>query len=108
VRATEWRERFRAALGRLLHDGALLVTPVSAVAPPTPEGTAALRSTVMPYTMPQNLSGFPSVALRAGFDPHGLPIGIQITAPPWREADALRTARALYEATPDVQDRWPA
>ena len=107
VRATERREHLRANLGRLLHDGALLVTPVSAVSPPAPDDTATLRSTVMPYTMPQNLTGFPSVALRAGFDPHGLPIGIQVTALPWREADALRTARALYEATPEVQGRWP-
>ena len=107
VRATDWRERLRSAFGRLLHDGALLITPVSAVAPPMADDTATLRSTVMPYTMPQNLTGFPSVAVRAGFDPHGLPIGIQITAPPWREADALRTARALYEATPEVQERWP-
>jgi aspartyl-tRNA(Asn)/glutamyl-tRNA(Gln) amidotransferase subunit A len=107
VRATEWRERLRAGFGRLLHDGALLVTPVSAVSPPTPDDTATLRSTVMPYTMPQNMTGFPSVAVRAGFDQHGLPIGIQITAPPWREADALRAARALYDATPEVQSRWP-
>ena len=107
VRATERREHLRANLGRLLRDGALLITPVSAVAPPTPDDTATLRSTVMPYTMPQNLTGFPSVAVRAGFDPHGLPIGIQITAPPWREADALRAARALYDATPEVQERWP-
>jgi Asp-tRNA(Asn)/Glu-tRNA(Gln) amidotransferase A subunit family amidase len=97
----------RANLGAMLEDGALLITPVSAVSPPTPDDTGALRSTVMPYTMPQNLTGFPSVAVRAGFDPHGLPIGIQITAPPWREADALRTARALYDATPSIQQRWP-
>jgi Asp-tRNA(Asn)/Glu-tRNA(Gln) amidotransferase A subunit family amidase len=107
VRATDWRERLRSAFGRLLHDGALLITPVSAVSPPTPEDTATLRSTVMPYTMPQNLTGFPCVTVRAGFDPHGLPIGVQITAPPWREADALRTARAFYDATPDLQNRWP-
>lgn len=107
VHATDWRERLRSAFGRLLHDGALLITPVSAVAPPTPDDTATLRSTVMPYTMPQNLTGFPSVAVRAGFDPHGLPIGVQITAPPWREADALRAARALFDATPDIQNRRP-
>jgi aspartyl-tRNA(Asn)/glutamyl-tRNA(Gln) amidotransferase subunit A len=107
VKATARREQLRSAMGRLLHDGALLITPVSAVAAPTPENTATLRSTVLPYTIPQNLAGFPSVAVRAGFDPHGLPIGIQITAPPWREADALRTARAFYDATPDIQNRWP-
>jgi aspartyl-tRNA(Asn)/glutamyl-tRNA(Gln) amidotransferase subunit A len=108
VRATAERERLRGGLGRLLHDGALLITPVSSVPAPTPHDTATLRETVMPYNMPQNLTGFPSVAVRAGFDPHGLPIGIQITAAPWCEAEALRTARALYDATPDVQDRWPA
>jgi aspartyl-tRNA(Asn)/glutamyl-tRNA(Gln) amidotransferase subunit A len=107
VKAIERREQLRSAMGRLLHDGALLITPVSAIAPPAPNDTGSLRSTVMPYTMPQNLTGFPCVAVRAGFDPHGLPIGIQITAPPWREADALRTARAFYDATPDIQNRWP-
>jgi Asp-tRNA(Asn)/Glu-tRNA(Gln) amidotransferase A subunit family amidase len=61
----------------------------------------------MPYTAPQNLTGFPSCAVRTGFDQHGLPTAVQITASPWRDADVLRAARAIYDATPDVQARRP-
>jgi aspartyl-tRNA(Asn)/glutamyl-tRNA(Gln) amidotransferase subunit A len=107
VRATGLRERLRSEMGHVLRDGALLVTPVSAVSPPAPDDTATLRSAVLPYTIPQDLTGFPSVAVRAGFDPDGLPVGIQITAAPWREPDALRAARALYDSTPELQQRWP-
>jgi aspartyl-tRNA(Asn)/glutamyl-tRNA(Gln) amidotransferase subunit A len=104
------RERIRTEFGRLLHDGAVLVTPTSAVPPAHSDDLAALhgfRAGVMPNTTPQNLTGVPSCAVRAGFDGDGLPIGIQFTAAPWRDDDALRVAAAFYGATPDVQDRWP-
>jgi aspartyl-tRNA(Asn)/glutamyl-tRNA(Gln) amidotransferase subunit A len=105
------REVLRAAFGRLLHDGALLVSPISAVPPAHADDLVALhgfRSGVMPNTTPQNLAGLPAVALRAGFDDEGLPVGIQFTAAPWRDEDALGAARAFYEATAEVQGRWPA
>jgi Asp-tRNA(Asn)/Glu-tRNA(Gln) amidotransferase A subunit family amidase len=107
MHAAAERETLRARLGTMLRDGALLITPVSAVAPPAPDDTAKLRDTVMPYTTPQNLTGFPSCAVRAGFDENGLPTAVQITGAPWREADVLRAARAIYDATPGVQARWP-
>jgi aspartyl-tRNA(Asn)/glutamyl-tRNA(Gln) amidotransferase subunit A len=107
MHAAAEREALRARLGEMLNDGALLITPVSTVAPPTPEDTAKLRDTVMPYTTPQNLTGFPSCAVRTGFDGNGLPTAVQITASPWRDADVLRAARAIYDATPDVQARRP-
>ena len=107
MRATAAREKLRARMGEMLRGGALLVTPVSGVAPPSPADTAELREQVMPYTTPQNLAGFPACAIRAGFDENGLPTAVQITGAPWREADVLRVARAICDATPDVQARWP-
>jgi aspartyl-tRNA(Asn)/glutamyl-tRNA(Gln) amidotransferase subunit A len=104
------RERIRTEFGRLLHDGAVLVTPTSAVPPAHSDDLAALhgfRAGVMPNTTPQNLAGVPSCAVRAGFDGDGLPVGIQFTAAPWRDEDALRVAAAFYGATPEVQGRWP-
>jgi aspartyl-tRNA(Asn)/glutamyl-tRNA(Gln) amidotransferase subunit A len=107
MHAARDREALRARLGSLLSDGALLLTPVSAVAPPAPDETDRLRDAVMPYTTPQNLTGFPSCAVRAGFDEDGLPAAVQITGAPWREADVLRAARAICDATPDIQARRP-
>ena len=104
------RERIRSEFGRLLHDGGVLVTPTSAVPPAHSDDLAALhgfRAGVMPNTTPQNLTGAPSCAVRAGFDGYGLPVGVQFTAAPWRDDDALRVAAAFFEATGDVQGRWP-
>jgi aspartyl-tRNA(Asn)/glutamyl-tRNA(Gln) amidotransferase subunit A len=111
VLAIAERERVRSALGELLCDGGLLVTPVSAV-PPAPsadrEATGApFRAAVMAYTVPHDVAGLPSCAVRAGFDDDGLPIGMQIAAAQWREADVLRAAGALFRATPEIQSRWP-
>jgi len=49
------------------------------------------------YTQPLSFIGLPVVAvpLRPG---GSLPIGVQIVAAPWREADALRVAAALEQA----------
>ena len=110
VAAAQDRETLRAAFGALLADGALLLSPVSAVPPARSDDEVALdafRSSVMPNTTPHNLAGIPSCAVRAGFDEDGLPVGVQIAAAPWRDAAVLGAVRAFYEATPEVQDRWP-
>ena len=41
-----------------------------------------------------NLLGWPGVSLRAGTSAAGLPVGVQVVAPPWREDLALALARA--------------
>ena len=65
------------------------------------------RELVMSYTVPQDLAGLPACAVRAGFDSLGLPVGVQLTGPPWAEARVLRAAQALFEATPELQSRRP-
>jgi aspartyl-tRNA(Asn)/glutamyl-tRNA(Gln) amidotransferase subunit A len=105
------RESLRPAIAGLLGDGALLVTPVSGTAPVVAEQLGdglALRDAVMRYTVPQNVTGIPSCALRAGFDDLGLPVGIQISAAPWRDNEVLAAAQAFFAATPEIQSRWPA
>jgi aspartyl-tRNA(Asn)/glutamyl-tRNA(Gln) amidotransferase subunit A len=61
----------------------------------------------MPYTVPQDLTGLPACALRAGFDELGIPIGVQFTGPPWSEARVLRAAQGLHAGTPEVQEPRP-
>lgn len=47
------------------------------------------------YTMTYNLTGWPAAVVRAGTAPDGLPIGVQIAAPPWREDIALAVAACV-------------
>jgi amidase len=50
------------------------------------------------YTMTSNLTGWPAVVVCGGMTEKGLPIGVQVIAPPWREDIALAVARFLQEA----------
>jgi amidase len=47
------------------------------------------------YTMAFNLTSWPSVVVRCGTSSEGLPIGIQIVAPPWRDDVCLAVAHYL-------------
>ena len=52
------------------------------------------------------VTGCPSISVPAGFTPDGLPIGIQIVAPPKRDFEALQLAHA-YEGAADFASRRP-
>ena len=71
-------------------------------------GTIEFRELVMSYTTPQDLIGLPACGFRAGFDDLGIPIGAQFTGAAWDDARVLGAAHAVFEATPDVQQSWPA
>jgi aspartyl-tRNA(Asn)/glutamyl-tRNA(Gln) amidotransferase subunit A len=110
-----WRERLRAGLHRLFAQVDLLLTPVTA-GPPGPIGQDRVmhlgeeiefRELVMNYTVPQDLTGLPACTVRAGFDALGVPTAVQLTGPAWSEWRVLSAAQALYDATADVQARWP-
>ncbi len=51
------------------------------------------------FTLPANLAGVPGISFPVGFDPEGLPIGIQLNAPHLGEAELLRAAHAYQCAT---------
>jgi aspartyl-tRNA(Asn)/glutamyl-tRNA(Gln) amidotransferase subunit A len=66
-----------------------------------------LRPHWFPWTMPFNMTGHPAISLPGGFDRSGLPIGVQLVGRFRADADLLRVA-ALFEASHDLLDRWPA
>jgi amidase len=51
------------------------------------------------YSDVHNLTGWPAVVVRGGTSPEGLPIGVQLVAPPWREDVALAGARVVEAAS---------
>ncbi len=51
------------------------------------------------YSDVYNLTGWPAVVVRGGTSREGLPIGVQVIAPPWREDLALAGARVIEDAS---------
>jgi aspartyl-tRNA(Asn)/glutamyl-tRNA(Gln) amidotransferase subunit A len=47
------------------------------------------------FTVTVNLAGLPGIAVPAGLDKQGLPLGLQLIGRPWEEGDLLNTAYAL-------------
>ncbi len=98
------RRRFEyvRALDELLGDDGVLVSPVMATdacpAEGWEEGTGA-----EPYVCAaQNLTGHPALSVPAGFYPSGVPFGLQVTAPRFRDELLLDIAKRWERAQP-----WP-
>ncbi|WP_372612775.1 Asp-tRNA(Asn)/Glu-tRNA(Gln) amidotransferase subunit GatA [Aquicoccus sp.] len=50
------------------------------------------------FTVTVNLAGLPGIAVPAGLDKQGLPLGLQLIGRPWEEGDLLNGAYALERA----------
>jgi aspartyl-tRNA(Asn)/glutamyl-tRNA(Gln) amidotransferase subunit A len=84
----------------------LLVTPTTPLPAPTicelRANAEALRPAelrLLRNTRPFNVWGLPAISLPCGFTQGGLPIGLQIAGPHWREDLVLRLAYAYEKAT---------
>jgi aspartyl-tRNA(Asn)/glutamyl-tRNA(Gln) amidotransferase subunit A len=51
------------------------------------------------FTLPANLAGVPGIAFPVGYDKHGLPIGMQLMGPHFREDLLFRVGHAYQLAT---------
>jgi aspartyl-tRNA(Asn)/glutamyl-tRNA(Gln) amidotransferase subunit A len=84
----------------------LLITPTTpAPAPliadlkPNPDNLRPAELKLLRNTRPFNVWGLPAISVPCGFTKTGLPIGLQIAAPHWREDLLLRLAHAYEQAT---------
>jgi aspartyl-tRNA(Asn)/glutamyl-tRNA(Gln) amidotransferase subunit A len=84
----------------------LLVTPATPIPAPAiadlKKDPGALRPAelrLLRNTRPFNVWGLPAVSVPCGFTKGGLPIGLQIAGPHWREDLVLRLAHAYESAT---------
>jgi aspartyl-tRNA(Asn)/glutamyl-tRNA(Gln) amidotransferase subunit A len=71
-----------------------------------PAGTETRFMAVSANTRPFNYLGLPAISVPCGFDPNGLPIGLQLAARPFGEARLLRAADA-YQRDTDWHRRRP-
>jgi aspartyl-tRNA(Asn)/glutamyl-tRNA(Gln) amidotransferase subunit A len=58
------------------------------------------------YTTSANLAGLPAMSVPCGFDAKGLPIGLQLIAPPFGE-EALLAAGSAYQGATSWHERTP-
>ena len=97
-------QRHRARLLRLYREALAgvdaLVTPATGCTAPllppdalaTGESNLTVTDRIMRFAAFANLTGQPAVSIPAGYDEAGLPVGLQIMAPAWRESLLLRLA----------------
>ncbi|MEJ2865546.1 amidase [Actinomycetospora flava] len=105
-------QRYRALLRRqtlaaLAHAEVLVCPTLPFTATPLGEVTVEIDpgapedmlSAIMQFTGLPSLTGLPAISVPCGFDPDGLPIGLQLIGRPFEEATLLRAAAAFQGAT---------
>ncbi len=93
----------------------VLITPTMPIPAPAiadlKKDPAALRPAelaLLRNTRPFNVWGLPAISVPCGFTKSGLPIGLQIAGPPWREDLVLGLAHAYEQATKWHERHLPA
>lgn len=66
----------------------------------TGEVDSRINEYVSRYTFLGNVTGFPSVTIPCGSDSSGMPVGLMITAAPWKEKELLNAAAACDQVMP--------
>ena len=62
--------------------------------------TEAVRTVLLRFTPPANLTGLPAISVPCGFSHEKLPIGMQLLGRRFDEGTLLRVAYAYEQATP--------
>ncbi|MFD1330798.1 AtzE family amidohydrolase [Methylopila musalis] len=102
AKAQRFRRWFADAVAAVFEEVDILLAPATPCrAPRLGQTTFELNGETVPvrpnlgvFTQPISFIGLPVVCAPVFLD-DGLPLGVQVIAAPWREADALRVARAL-------------
>ena len=92
-------DAFRGAMAGFAARYDLVLSPVFPRAAPR-HGEIKRPGAIDPtgYTTPFSLAGWPAATVRAGTSPAGLPIGVQLAAPPWHDHVALAAAAVVERA----------
>lgn len=84
----------------------VLITPTTPIPAPSiaelranPDALRPAELKLLRNTRPFNVWGLPAISVPCGFTQEGLPIGLQIAGPHWREDLVLRVGYAYEQAT---------
>ena len=92
---------------RAFKDVDVLLLPTTATTVLTVKGASANPQALSPaHTLFANYFGLPAISIPCGFDPRGLPLGLQIVGKPLGEASVLQLARQ-YHAVTATPERYP-
>jgi aspartyl-tRNA(Asn)/glutamyl-tRNA(Gln) amidotransferase subunit A len=114
LEAMRWRGPALAAHIAATSDVDAVLAPVAPVAAPTitesdvgnsPNAEAVIQRLTR-FTRPINYLGLPSLSLPSGFNPKGLPIGMQLVGRSFDEATLLTIGAAFQRAT-DFHEKVP-
>ncbi len=89
--------RLKVSMLEVFADYDVILCPAATAAAPRHEDTGANEISHTSYTCVYNLAGWPAGVVRAGSSPEGLPVGVQVVAPPWRE-DRVLAGLSILEA----------
>jgi aspartyl-tRNA(Asn)/glutamyl-tRNA(Gln) amidotransferase subunit A len=99
-------KQVRREIHKVFEDVDVLVTPTTPVPAPTivelkldPDLLRPREILLLRNTRPVNVWGLPAISIPCGFTAAGLPIGLQIIGPRWREDIVLQLAYAYEQAT---------
>jgi aspartyl-tRNA(Asn)/glutamyl-tRNA(Gln) amidotransferase subunit A len=96
----------RSEIGKVFERVGFLVTPTAPIPAPAisdlksdPNALRPCELVLLRNTRPANVWGLPAISIPCGFTKAGLPIGLQIIGPHWREDRVLQLAYAYEQAT---------
>jgi aspartyl-tRNA(Asn)/glutamyl-tRNA(Gln) amidotransferase subunit A len=99
-------EAARRGIAHVFAEVDVLVTPTMPMPAPAiaelkanPDALRPVELRLLRNTRPFNVWGLPAISVPCGFTKSGLPIGLQIAGPHWREDLVLRVAHAYEQAT---------
>jgi aspartyl-tRNA(Asn)/glutamyl-tRNA(Gln) amidotransferase subunit A len=79
--------------------GPTAATPLEGDLVTSEEADPALLASLINFTGPFDLTGFPAVSILCGFTAGGLPVGLQLVGKPFAEDSLLAAAHAYEQAT---------
>ena len=100
VQAQRVRTRVIAGFNAAMQDVDMILTPSTGLVAPAipkdalPDGNSDLTTVIeiMRFATPANLTGQPAISFPVGYNPQGLPIGMQAIGHAWQEASLLGLA----------------
>jgi Asp-tRNA(Asn)/Glu-tRNA(Gln) amidotransferase A subunit family amidase len=83
----------------LTPSGPTAATPLEGDLVTSEEADPALLASLMNFSGPFDLTGFPAVSIPCGFTRTGLPVGMQLVGKPFAESSLLAAAHAYEQST---------